>query len=295
MNKIRPIILCGGSGTRLWPLSTPTTPKHLLEIDGMTLLERTVKRIESLFDLEPLLVIGSGHTIPPSLSHLEAVKEDHQNETAVAVYRALKRIKTEYVISFHADHFITDDETFRSDILEGIKLIGMNNIVLYGIQPTSPDPRYGYILDGCFFEKPSESLAKTIISKGGVWNSGIFAGSVAFILRKLEEREEVMSYYEFPRPGKAGSFDVEVLQLLSFENLSVFPCQEWGWEDVGVWSSFIRKSDPYINRDSNNILVYDKEEGEIAVVGCNNLIVVRTGGKVLIMSQEADSNLLKSM
>jgi mannose-1-phosphate guanylyltransferase len=238
------------------------------------------------------------HDIPSSLSHLEVVVEEHQNETAVAILRACKVIKSEFLISFHADHYIENEEQFVFDIKEGLNKVGNENVVIYGLEPTSPDPRYGYVIGDVFIEKPSIPTAISLINQGALWNSGIFASSTKNLTKLLETNDEIQSYYEFPRFGKAPSFDVAVLQNLTEDTLTVQKCGNWDWEDVGVWTSFIKRNGNgnFVNLESENILIHSDEEGEIAVVGCKDLVVVRYKGKLLILNATNGNNeLLKKL
>src|SRR3972149_2575505 len=196
--KIQPVILCGGSGTRLWPISTPKIPKQFISLGKKgTLLEETIRRVslvmkecDNYTSYGPLLIMHKNHTLPEELSQHSSnvIYESDANDAAVAVGRAALEIKNRYhddkviMIVLPADHYIENVDAFVYDIHAGINKVTEDNIVLFGIEPTSPETKYGYIipaLNGVWFrEKPDAITALELIKQQALWNSGIFASNV---------------------------------------------------------------------------------------------------------------------
>lgn len=314
---IQPIILCGGSGTRLWPISTPKNPKQLISLgEKGTLLEETIKRVllvakkcgETYKVNDPLLVMHIDHKLPSELNMFRnnIVYEDFANDTAVAVAKACIEIKNKdnsndiIILSLPADHYIENVDIFITDIVDGINNINNENIVLYGIEPTSPETKYGYIIpsdNGVWFkEKPSMKMAEDLIKQKALWNSGIFAANINLILKYLYNSPyDIINWIKNPREGKAPSFDIAVLQ--EHKNIYAHHCMNWKWSDVGTWDSFI--SIPEIKNELNknaiisqscNVNILNRGLGNIVTIGCKNLMIIANGNDILIMSNDNDYN-----
>jgi mannose-1-phosphate guanylyltransferase len=321
--KIQPIILCGGQGTRLWPISTPQIPKQFISLGKRgTLLEETIRRIllvmercqeNSYVTLEPLLIMHHSHKLPAELSSYESgvIYEYYANDTAVAVARAALEIKNRYkddniiMLVLPADHYIYNIDAFVKDIADGITYVTHNNIVLYGIDPKAPESKYGYIIPSDtgvnFIEKPNISLASELIKQKALWNSGIFAANVDLILKRISASSyNIMGWVKNPHEGKAPSFDVAVLQ--EYSDIYAHHCFDWKWSDVGTWGSFMdileikeemdlnEKSQNIVMMACDNISVLNRACGNIVLIGCENLFVVANGHDILIMPNKGDYN-----
>jgi|TARA_Y100000310_G_scaffold329655_1_gene399907 mannose-1-phosphate guanylyltransferase/mannose-6-phosphate isomerase len=191
--KIKPVILCGGSGTRLWPKSKKNTAKQFIDFGGWTLLQKTLQRIKKpMFDYP---------VISTNLSYLSLVRkflkkykikkykiilEPLKKNTAAAILTSalLEDIKHDQpMIFFPSDHLIEKNYQLNKSINLNKKYLNDVNIFIFGIKPNSPTSQYGYFLTKKisininqvvrFFEKPRTELAKKIIKKNGYWNSGI--------------------------------------------------------------------------------------------------------------------------
>ncbi|HEY5152496.1 MAG TPA: sugar phosphate nucleotidyltransferase [Candidatus Saccharimonadales bacterium] len=198
------VIIAGGSGTRLWPLSTPDYPKHLLKIDGddLSLLQHTYERAAKLTD-QIYVVSEAGH-IEHVKEQLKDLPDDHfivepaRRGTASCIVAALAYIgqrhdHDEPIASIHADHYIRDIEGFTRSFRVAEKASSSEKrIVLVGVEPDYPATGMGYIQkDGVldeeaivynvhsFKEKPEFEVAKTYVDSGNyLWNCGYFVGSV---------------------------------------------------------------------------------------------------------------------
>ena len=203
--KVIPTIIAGGSGSRLWPLSTPKKPKQFHSFTGgATLLEETINRIKSL-QADFYTIITSHKYEQLSRKELSRSKvkgvvlsEPFPKNTAAAIfYGALflqKVYKEAAMLILPADHYIKDQKKFVVTIKKGLIQVKKNKIVTIGIKPTAPETGYGYIqFQGKkedkilevkkFVEKPNLSKAREYLKKGNyLWNSGIFMWKVSVIL-----------------------------------------------------------------------------------------------------------------
>lgn len=318
--KIQPVILCGGSGSRLWPLSNAKIPKQFISLGNKgTLLEQTIHRVCSVLKnckkegyqtYDPLLIMNKDHKLPLELREHEdnVVYEQYMNDTAVAVAKAALEIKKRHnedlviMIVLPADHYIENVEAFVYDIVEGITKIEQNNIVLYGIEPTAPETKYGYIIPsghGVWFrEKPDAEIALELIKRHALWNSGIFASYVDTVLSGLRNSSyNILDWIINPREGKAPSFDVAVLQ--EHPKIYAHYCLRWKWSDVGTWESFtsipevkeeMEQASTIVMKDCKNVNVLNRSPGNVVVIGCDNLLVVTVGSDLLIMPNTGDFN-----
>lgn len=316
---ILPVVLCGGSGTRLWPLSNPNVPKQFISLsESSTLLGETLKRIDSITDIcktenfpvyESLLIMNESHKLPIELSNYNSriVYEKYANDTSVAVANAVLRITLDYpgediiMLMLPADHYIDNTSNFVNDVVMGLKSVTSDNIVLYGIDPIGPETKYGYIIPGpqvTFHEKPNSDKAKELIGKGGLWNSGMFAAKIETLYNALEKSSHnIIDWTINPRPGKLPSFDVTILQ--EYKYIHAYHCKNWGWSDVGTWESFLKIKEiekelegeaGIIKRDCNNIDVLNRGTGRIVIIGCENLNIIVNGNDILILHKEGDHN-----
>lgn len=323
IGKIQPVILCGGGGSRLYPISNPKTPKQFVSLGELgTLLEQTLDRINKISNLcrdnnfivyDPLLIMHNTHKENLErlniIFHYDIIYEEYANDTAVAVANVCCYISKKYnddniiIVVFPADHYIYEINNFIGDITDGIKSVTDDNIVLFGLEPTQPTTKYGYILKSDdksvkFIEKPNIVLASNLIQQNALWNSGIFAANNKLILKCLTESEyNIMDYVSNPKEGKMSSFDIVVLQ--QYNNIIVHECTGWKWSDVGTWDSFLEipeikneltSNQSVITNECVNTQVLNRGNGNTVLIGCKNIIVIRNGDDILIMSNDEDYN-----
>lgn len=218
MAKIIPVILSGGSGTRLWPLSRAGYPKQYIRLDDKTLFGECLERVRALDDVAPPLVICnqehrflaasimfehgmspcSGEDISPRLI-LEPVGRGTAPAIAVAAFAALELAKGDdpMLLVLPSDHKIEPQSAFASSVEQAAKAAASGRLMTFGVRPEYPATGYGYIIRGAgndgafkverFVEKPDEATAKAMIEEGGCfWNSGMFIFRAAVILNELK-------------------------------------------------------------------------------------------------------------
>ena len=192
--KIRPVILCGGAGTRLWPQSKDNKAKQFIDFGGWSLLEKTLDRIKgSIFDY-PIISTNLKY-LKQVKSYLKKFKvkkykivvEPAKKNTAPAILAStlIKDIPNEQCLMFlPADHLVEKLSLFNKAISKNKKYLTDQNIFIFGIKPSEPSSEYGYFLSKKikknlnkvtkFIEKPSKVKAKQVIKKKGYWNAGMF-------------------------------------------------------------------------------------------------------------------------
>ena len=192
--KIRPVILCGGEGTRLWPKSKNNQAKQFINFGGWNLFEKTLDRTKGkIFDY-PIISTNSKYLkqVKYFLNKLKIKKynivlEPAKRNTAPAILTTtlIKNIPNRQPLMFFpADHLIDKNKQLKKALEKNKRYLNNQNIFVFGIKPTSPSKEYGYFLTkniganinkvSKFIEKPSETKAKKIIKKKGYWNSGMF-------------------------------------------------------------------------------------------------------------------------
>ena len=215
--KIIPIILCGGKGTRLWPLSRQSYPKQFLALYGnnnKSLLQQTQERISFLRGItEPIIICNEEHrflvaeqmrdiNVKPKAIILENEGKNTAPAIALGAIKALEEEQEDpLLLILSADHIIRDLNIFIKVLQQGCKLALENYLVTFGIIPTHPETGYGYIesefvLDNNikgsrikrFIEKPNKKLAQKLIkSKKYTWNSGMFVFKNSLIIKELNK------------------------------------------------------------------------------------------------------------
>ena len=192
--KIRPIILCGGAGTRLWPNSKKHQAKQFIDFGNWTLLGKTLERVKaSIFDY-PIISTNlkylkqvKQHLKKHKIKKFKIVLEPSKRNTAPAILSSalIKDIPNQQPLIFlAADHLIEKDSVFNKAIKINQKNLSKNNIFIFGIKPTTPSSEFGYFLTkkikgninkvSRFIEKPKKIKAIQIIKNNGYWNSGMF-------------------------------------------------------------------------------------------------------------------------
>jgi mannose-1-phosphate guanylyltransferase len=308
------LILAGGGGTRLWPLSRLRQPKHLLPVCGpSSLLSQTWERLQPLVPKERLLVITVAEQADATCAELaglaagNVVVEPAGRGTAACVGLAALMIRRRdpdaTMIALPADHTIADGSGFRSVLRAAVQAAREGHLVTLGIVPTSPETGYGYIRRGAlhsqngkhsvfrverFAEKPDLAAASAFLATGQYyWNSGIFVWQVRTILNEIRQLLPGL-YHQLteiePALGTPRQTDAIAQVWPNVRNLSVDVGIMEHAQDVVVvpadvgWSdvgSWSSVSDQHQSDPSGNVL-----EGEHVVVDCEDMYI-RSSGRLV--------------
>ncbi len=210
---VAPVVMSGGSGTRLWPLSTPDKPKqfHGLNSDK-SLLQETIQRVstsEQVVFLPPIMICNAEHQamvgshlaeigVAPSVLVLEPFGRNTAAVAAIAAELVSQMHPGALALLLPADHVVTDERAFHSAI-ETAADCAQDNIVTFGIRPARPETGYGYIKQGeplargvfrvaQFTEKPAQAVAESYLNEGCyAWNAGIFLFAPSVMLDEMEK------------------------------------------------------------------------------------------------------------
>jgi len=238
MTAILPVILAGGSGTRLWPVSRETMPKHLAKLIGEeTLMQRAAKRGLAHAPADCLITVASRQqdllirrqleAINPALAHHRLLEPKGRNTAAAIALAALHAEKTfsgEAVLWVcPSDHLIGDEDALNEAVRQALPVAASGDLLTFGIEPTRPETGYGYIRTGSpvaespavlnverFVEKPDLTTAEAMLAEGGyVWNSGMFLFRADRILEELGEHEPAIleatrRAFDAARPAENG-------------------------------------------------------------------------------------------
>lgn len=260
MGRIIPVILCGGSGKRLWPLSKADRPKQFLNlIDPQTsLFQKTVERGLNLTgaSLNETIIVTNEKYIDLVKTHLgrpcpHIISEKAPLNTGPAIARAAYYVSEIFspdslMLVMPSDHYIEDIVPLKTSLILAEKEARENRIALFGIKPHRPETGYGYIktnsknplsVDG-FIEKPDAATAKNLLESGQyLWNSGIFTFKASAILNDFRlHAPDILEHVENGAHIQPVSFDKAVLEKSS--DLSVIPC-DMQWMDVGTWEGLL--------------------------------------------------------
>ena len=323
-------VLAGGSGTRFWPLSSSSRPKQMLPLANATpLLVDTVRRLEGLVPVDQILIITSRaladqtRALLPELPAANVLAEPRAASTAPALTWATAVVRERdpdgVVLSLHADWWVGDSEAFRGTAAKALDAATHHDaLVAVGIVPSRPEEGFGYIEPGGaldedvrsvarFTEKPSSVRAAQLVQKGALWNSGLFAWTVArFMTETVEHAPEVAAHLSLLGDGRVEEyFDavtpiaVDVSHFERSSRVVVVPGR-FPWDDVGTWAALtrIRDRDKTRNvvigdafvRESADTVVW-AEDGPVVVDGVSELVVVRANGRVLVTTRARAGNI----
>lgn len=313
MTTIYPVVLCGGSGTRLWPRSRKQAPKPFLPLVGEeTLFEATLARCaDAVRFAPPVVVTGVGHR-----SHVESqaarfpgtrtIVEPLARNTAAAIALAAHRLPPEAIMLVcPSDHHIADIAAFQSAALAAARLAEDDWLVSFGITPTGPETGFGYIRRGAalaggfqverFVEKPDLATAEAFLADGNYsWNGGIFVFKVATFLEELARhrpqlaaavREAAERGHEdgaafHPDAGAFAAIEPESIDYAVMENTTraaVVPVA-MGWSDIGNWHA-LRDARP--GDEAGN-----RTRGNVELIDCRNVLAETDGPRISVIGLE---------
>jgi mannose-1-phosphate guanylyltransferase/mannose-6-phosphate isomerase len=302
MNKILPVILSGGAGTRLWPASRAMYPKQLLPlVDGKsTMLQDTALRLQGMAGC--LVICNEAHRFLVA-EQLRAIDKKAQivlepegrntaPATALAAFLTAETDVDSLLLIMPADHVITDKAAFQAAVEEGVAAAKLGKLVTFGIVPTRAETGFGYVrakVDGAgavpvesFVEKPDEITAKQYVEDGRhFWNSGMFLFSARTYLDKLRElapqmhekcQESIRSRAnsrDFVRPDtesflQCPSDSIDYAVMEKTEAAMMVPLAA-GWSDVGSWAALhdVRGQD-----NAGNTI-----DGDVVTQACKGMLI----------------------
>ncbi len=322
MPVIFPVIMCGGSGTRLWPASRPSRPKQFIPLSGnRSPFQETVERVASLGRAQGRLIVIGGvahrQAICEQLKELRrdavVLLEPQGRDSAAAMAAAAiwtKRQDPEAVNLFVAsDHHIPDGEAFRDAVHTASEAALAGRIVTFGVVPSGPSSAYGYIApcgEGlaevqAFVEKPDLVTAERYIADGYLWNSGNFAVRADVLIDELKQTtagliEAVADALDSAltdggavllgrRFGDAPRISIDYAVMEKTRRASVLPVA-FDWSDLGAWDVVHRSGEGdvglHILEDAENCLVRACDGVLVAAVGVSDLAIVVERDAVLV-------------
>jgi mannose-1-phosphate guanylyltransferase len=315
------ILLSGGSGKRLWPLSNDARSKQFLKVlededhNLKSMVQRVWQQLNRVHLSESTIIATSKTQVDMIQSQLgqkavDLVIEPSRRDTFPAIALAAtylyseKNVPVDEVISvLPVDPYVQD--TFFEQVTELDALLNTTNadIALIGVKPTYPSSKYGYIIPTTnpttkymnvqhFTEKPTELEAVTLIEQNALWNCGVFAFKLDFILSILEQRGFPLNYQallaQYDRLPKI-SFDYEIVEKT--KNIIVLPYDGY-WKDLGTWRTLTEEMNTeqigkgLITEDSHGTHLINELDIPIAVVGLSNIIVAASPDGILIADKE---------
>ncbi|WP_369024976.1 mannose-1-phosphate guanylyltransferase [Qipengyuania sp. RANM35] len=329
MAKIVPVILCGGSGTRLWPRSRAHRPKPFIPLLGeQTLYEQALSRCsDRTVFAAPVIVVGADH-MPFATEQAAKIAPDTRfivepmgRNTAPAIALAAHAIKPDDVMLVcPSDHHIEDTEAFIASAIAAAELASDDWLVSFGIEASAPETGYGYIRRGeqvgggfavhSFVEKPDLERAKAFLSDGGyAWNGGIFAFRAGKFLSELERHRPALAAAVadaianarveggniYPDPDLFASIEGDSVDYAVMENTDRAAMVEasMGWSDIGNWDALAARR---IADDAGNVVVGDGEivDGTGSMIDTDGPYVAVIGLDDVVVVVDRDSILVTS-
>mgnify|MGYP003671780395 FL=1 len=302
---ILPIIMAGGSGTRLWPLSRGNYPKQFLSLSGdKTMLQETLVRLDGLSHSPAMLICNEEHRfiaaeqvrqlgVEHSGIFLEPVGRNTAPAIALAAFKAIENNQDPLLLVLAADHVIENISAFQASVEQASILAEQGKLVTFGITGNKPETGYGYIKRGVphqtgfvvdsFVEKPDLATAKTYIESGEYyWNSGMFLFKASEYLNELKTfRPDIYKACELAMQVQNDDMDFVRVDKVAFESCpdesidyavmehtkdAVVVPMDAGWSDVGGFAALWEVS----NKDENGNVF----NGDVKAVDTKNTLVL---------------------
>ncbi|MCR5142783.1 MAG: cupin domain-containing protein [Ruminococcus sp.] len=311
------ILLSGGSGKRLWPLSNDIQSKQFIRLFKNdedryeSMLQRVYRQITSVSD--------AGVTIATSQGQVSAIRNQLGDKVSVCIepcrrdtfpaialaseylFDVKKVDREECIIVCPVDPYVDDSyyECVRS--LEALVQEGRTNLTLMGIEPTYPSDKYGYIIPEekaelsrvrSFKEKPDVATAREYLDQGALWNAGVFAFKLGYIIDKVREITGASGYEElrekYEHLNKI-SFDYAVVEKESSIQVVRYSGR---WKDVGTWNMMTEvmadtsKGDVTLDETCENTQVINELGIPVLAMGCHNMVIAVSGDGILVSDKE---------
>ena len=315
------VLLSGGSGQRLWPLSNEIRSKQFIKIfhrqDGM--LESMVQRVyRQIRTVDP----GAEITVATSRSQVSALHnqlgenigisvEPCRRDTFPAIALAASYLydirgvsRKEAIVVCPVDPYVEVDYFRALEELGNYAAQSEANLVLMGIEPTYPSEKYGYIIPekadrvskvSVFKEKPDQRTAEKYISQGALWNGGVFAFKLDYVLKRAHELIDFTDYEDLYRKYdslKKISFDYAVVEHEPYIEVMRFSGM---WKDLGTWNTLTEAMDSQIvgealyNETCENLHVINELNVPVLCMGLKNIVVSASPEGILVSDKQQSS------
>lgn len=320
------ILLSGGSGKRLWPLSNDTRSKQFLKVldskkdHKVSMVQRVWGQLKEVGLAKDAAIATS--KIQREMIHSQIgldvpiITEPERRDTFPAIALAASYLNSnevsedEIVVVLPVDPYVEDDFFNRVKDLEKVIVETKADLALIGVTPTYPSSKYGYIVPSNalgnhvevshFEEKPTEEKAETLIEKNALWNCGVFAFRLGYLLDILREKNLPLEYEvlnaEYGNLPKI-SFDYEVVEMA--QNIVALPYDGY-WKDLGTWNTLTDEMSTtqvgkgVISDDSLNTHLINELDIPITVLGVKDLVVAASPDGILV-SDKASSPKIKDL
>ena len=315
------VLLSGGSGTRLWPLSNDVRSKQFLKLfrdlngNAESMVQRVYRQIKTVLPEATITIATSKEQVSSIRNQLGDLVnlsvEPCRRDTFPAIALASLYLRDilgvnnqDPVIVCPVDPFVNEDYFIRFKELSQRTINTDENIILMGIQPTYPSEKYGYILPESksdissvvsFKEKPSKENAESLISAGALWNGGVFSFRLNYILEIIYDRYGLVDYLDFVKHYsslKKNSFDYEVLEKENKIEVVRFSGE---WRDLGTWNTLVEAID-YKNlgknrfdNDCKNVSIINDTDMNVLAMGLQDVIIAVGAQGILISDREHSS------
>jgi len=312
MFEVVNIILSGGVGSRLWPLSRKSKPKQFLPIfNGKSLFEMTIER-NQLLTTQFIAVGNKDHVdltkqsfdqLNQKTNYSQILEAAPRNTAAAIAFPCFDLAPETVVLITPSDHIIKDNSAYGQAMKQGISMAKAGNLVCFGVKPTRPETGYGYMeFDGfdvkSFREKPDEVTAKIYIERGDfLWNAGIFCFQAGVYLDELQKYEpEIFAKSKLAWEKAENGFlplsesldipskSIDYAVMERSEKIKVVPA-DFAWSDLGSFDSiwdFQESQEPIAKVPYKNLALSSNNK-HVEFLGVKDLIVVETDDAILIL------------
>jgi mannose-1-phosphate guanylyltransferase len=314
------VILSGGVGSRLWPLSRKSRPKQYIPLfDNSTLFQMCVRRNKDIAD--HIQVVGNAGNYQLSRYDLEAegvknyselIEAAPRNTAAAIAFAAFSAKPEDVLLVTPSDHIISGMEAYRTAIAEAVKLAEEGYLVTFGAIPAKPETGYGYIEHDAecrvisFKEKPSLSVAEEYLAKGGyLWNSGMFCFKASVYLEELKQfapevyhaseaalRHAEKGFLPLEETMAIPSISIDYAVMERSGKIKVVPF-DFAWSDLGSFESiwdYLDQNKPPAEQQKNLVLGTGKQ---VEFIGVENLVLVETDDAILIVPRNQTQDVKK--
>lgn len=304
------VILAGGAGTRLWPLSSDDHPKQFLQIfDGQSLLQKTWSRMRTLVDASAIYISTNERYREKCIEQLpellpeNIITEPARRNTAPAIALSTFAIEERHgenvTAFFPSDHYIADEAEFTRVIDRAYRFAEANEfLVTIALHPTEPNTGYGYLELGeelsegvirlkRFNEKPSLEKAEEFLRAGNyAWNGGMFVWRSTTFRNALTAAAPDVAAVTLEDYASAPSISIDYALMEKAPHVATVP-GDFGWSDVGSWAAIAKfvqsRQERVFLEQAENVFVHAGSARNVAVVGVSNIAVIESPEGILVL------------